>query len=198
MKQVLRVISISQLEVVAALFLLNAIVLYITFAAFDKDGYLTQYFNTLRGEMALGDQYVLLSNQINSSGLAGNLAVACFWAAAGLLGYYLIYYIFISGRQLGEFVNDLKQKGIDKVGLIEYRFAAIGIRVGAIVGILMSLLFTQRVLLPYVLAIFNISQSTPVLDRLPELAAVVASMLLVFHVFVVLMRLATLRTRLFL
>lgn len=197
MKQFLRALTVSQLEVVAALLFLNSLVLYVTFSVLNHDGYIARYFSALQVSAPLSEQYQVLSTQINSSNIAGNIAVFSFWGGVGLLAYYMIYYLFISEREAADFIRSLRKRGADRVSLLEYEFAVVGIRIGASIAILFAFVFFQRIILPYELVVLNISQFTPVFDRLVELSVAAGILLVLFHIVVVLLRCALLRVRVF-
>ncbi len=197
MKQSFKILAISQLEALAAVFLLIILTLYISFSVLDNDGYLSRYISNLPTNGSLYAQYIDLSNRINASSLAGNLAVFCFWGAAGLLLYYVLYYLFLTEREASALIHALRSPKADRVSLLEYEFAAVGLRVGAAIAMLFFGLFFQLFILPYELVVLNISEMTPVVDRSIELIAAAVLLLASLHVVIILTRCILARTRVF-
>ena len=198
MKQFIRVLAVSQLEVIIGLFLLSGLILYLFMAVLNNEGYLWQYFGTLHNELPIVEQYEVVGNEINSSDLGGNIAIFSFWAIVGLMVYYLVYYFFISERNLAEFLSLLSKRGADKTLLLEYAFAKVGIRVGATILLLIGLVTFLRVVLPYSLVTLNITANTSTIARLPEIIATAVMLLAAVHVVIILLRCMLLRQRIIL
>ena len=198
MKQIPRILSVSLFEVIAYGFLATCIFFLIGLSILDHDSYMQLYFDSLRNTSTLAQDYEAISAQINSNEYVANGTIFIVWSIVGLLLYYLVYFFFISERNLELFFHTLFTKGVDKIDLLEHAFARVGVRTLATIGLLIEAVLFVQILLPYLIANLNVaefehiftSNGTPLLWMMIGLFAYL-------HVGAILLRCLTLRVRTF-
>lgn len=191
--------SVSLLEVNVFSFLIICIACYVGFSVLNHNNYLQIYFDTLKSTSSIAQNYELISTQINSNPYIANGTVFIFWSIVGLLVYYLVYFVFLSARNVEEFFHTLFTRGVDQIDLIEHAFAGMAIRVFAVIGILVEVVLFVGHLLPFLIASVNISELDGMLTNhgMPLLWSTIGIFAYI-HVGAVLLRCATLRVRTFL
>jgi hypothetical protein len=199
MKQLSRVLSVSLFETITFGYLITFIVSVIAVSVFNHNSYLQLYFDSLRSNSTIAQNYETVNAQINSNQYVANGTIFIFWAIVGLLVYYVVYFLFLSERNMESFFRTLFARGVDKVELLEYAYARMGIRVFAVIGILVEIILFFQKLLPYLIANLNIADFDGIFTErgLPLLWVTVGTFVFL-HVGTVLLRCLTLRVRVFL
>lgn len=198
MNQFRRIVAFSQLEVIASLVLVLGLAFFIAFSVLNNNSYMQLYFDSLRGTSTFTNNYEAVSLQINSNEYIANGTIFALWSIVGLLLYYVVYFFFISEKNLEAFFQTLRTKGTDKVDLLEHAFARMAIRVGGLIGLIIVLIaFVTRVL-PYIIANLDITALNPLFpEHGIDLLFVFILLLGSLHVAVLLLRCITLRVRVF-
>lgn len=183
-------------EAIAFSFLATCFVIFVTFSILSHNNYMQQFFDSLRSTSTLVQNYEAISLQINSNEYVANGTVFIFWSIVGLLVYYLAYFFFISERNLESFFHTLFTKGVDQIDLLEYAFARMAIRVLAVIGILVEAMLVVQYLLPYLIALLNITDFNDIIGSygVPLIGGVVG-IFVYLHLGVIFLRCLMLRVR---
>lgn len=198
MNQFRRIVAFSQLEVIASLVLVLGLAFFIAFSVLNNNSYMQLYFDSLRDTSTFTNNYEAVSLQINSNEYIANGTIFALWSIVGLLLYYIVYFFFMSERNLEAFFQTLRTKGTDKVDLLEHAFARMAIRVGGLIGLIVVLVAFITKILPYIVASLDVTALDPLFPQHgAELLIVCLLLLGSFHVSVLLLRCVTLRVRVF-
>jgi hypothetical protein len=198
MKQLFGVLSVSLFEAITYGYVIISIAIFIAFSIFNHNNYLQLYFDSLKSASTITQNYERVSTQINSNEYVANGTIFIFWAIVGLLVYYLVYFLFISERNMESFFHTLFTRGVDRVDLLEHAFASMGIRVLAVIGLLVETVLFVRSMLPHLIVNSNIADIDSVITKhwLPLFWTAVG-IFIYLHVGAILLRCLTLRTRTF-
>lgn len=138
-----------------------------------------------------------LSEKLNSNPALADISVFFIWAIVGFLVYCLISFVWQLVSKELRFFEELASPKAHRRLLIKEALLTLLVRVGATVALLSLAGLMRDFILPEFLTLTYSVLSLPPLEAALSFAAGIALLLLSLHVFVILMRILLLRTRIF-
>lgn len=146
---------------------------------------------------ALPDSYYQAAGWLNGSSVIGDVTILCFWALIGLLVYSIVTTLWkgiASEIELFEHVSFLR---VNRQSAIEDSIASLCIRLGAAIGLIGFAVIFRYYLLPQILVLlYDVFLPDKYLATLYAVCGIFLLMVCL-HIFVVLIRLMLLQTRVF-
>lgn len=146
---------------------------------------------------ALPDSYYQAAHWLNGSSIIGDATILCFWALIGLLAYAIVNTLWrgiASEIKLFEHISFLR---VNRQSAIEDSIMSLCIRLGAVLGLIGFAAMFRYYLLPQILALlYDVFLPDKYLATLYAVGGIFLLMVCL-HIFVVLMRLMLLQTRVF-
>jgi hypothetical protein len=164
---------------------------------FYKGSYLEQYGEILvktRGEM--NETYAMISRELNSSELVGNIVIFCLWAIMGFAVYYLLLSLLSLVIDVMRFASLLGYGSSNNKSIVMEAGERLALRVLGIVSLGVFLVVVFLVALPAILTLIAASFSSSYVLGAVYLTASVLFLAAIVHIVVVLLRVIFLRTRL--
>lgn len=191
------VLGISSLELFGVSLASLIIVCALVFPVIYTHSSLALYFSYEQQHPGTAYQsFSVLQQQVNTSPFAADATLFIFWAGIGLLSYALIETVYKAIQHLRRVGDDLSYRSFNHATILRELLLHIVVRLAAIVGLYLLLTVVLKVLLPYS---FYVYETLSGISWQLAWCAVVTwiATALVLHVFIVLLRIALLRTRVF-
>jgi hypothetical protein len=195
----LTVLAPSFLSLFVSLIAAVALIAWVLLPFFYRGSYMERYGEVLisaRGDRDIFGVYAIISSELNSSDLVGNIAVFCVWAIAGLAIYYLIVSLLSLVMDLVRFAQILGYENSDKKSIVIEAVERLTLRTLGVVGFGMFVAITLQLIVPAILTLVAASFSSLSVMAAVYLIASVVFTMAVLHIVVVLLRVIFLRTRL--
>lgn len=141
--------------------------------------------------------YTPLPDHFSSNQLLGDIPLLIFWMGVGLVAYWFMSAVLVAWRDAAELKEELDYVHVDRRALVRQAAERLGLRAIVLIGWVLYIAFTLRVLLPYILALATAAKGAG--SALPAIGfglLAVGLAALVLHIHLICLRLLWLRSRL--
>jgi hypothetical protein len=195
--RVLKILAPSFSSTTISLLGAVSVVVFVLTPFFYRGSYLEQYGEALvKARGGLNESYTVISQEINSSELVGNIVIFCVWAVVGLAIYYLVLSLLSLVFDVMRFASLLGYGSRDNKSIIMEAGERLALRVLGIVGLGVFTVFALQIAAPAILTLIAASFSSSYVLGALYLIASVLFLTAIVHIVVVLLRVIFLRTRL--
>jgi len=196
-------LSPSLLELIVGFIVFAATAVYLVIPATLRGNNMEDYMNIVLAERDGAWQpfqssaFEQLSDKLNSNPAMADVSVFFIWAIVGFLVYCLISFIWQLVSKELRFFEELASPKAHRRLLIREALLTLLVRLGATVALLSLAGFMRDFILPEFLTLTYSVLSLPPLQAALSFSAGIALLLLSLHMFVILVRILLLRTRIF-